>query len=301
MDEGTGRDHEAGPRACLRAMAEDPALSDEGNFAGRAEAMDLLEPILFEAEAGAGRDPGPESALAGLAREARALKARWEALDASVFGRLRAELRAAPDASAAFRRMLETHAPILPAGADGPGYDALDLFVNGLLHPDPVPEETRPLEADMVAYQKTPARIALDLIARSGLSPRDLFLDVGSGLGQVPILAHLLAGARALGIEREPAYVDYARACAAGLGLTGVEFLACDARAADYAQATALFLYTPFRGAMLEEVLERIRRQSRPGARLFTYGPCTAIAARRDWLTPLWPLPPDGAAAFRIL
>jgi Histone methylation protein DOT1 len=175
------------------------------------------------------------------------------------------------------------------------GYDALDGFLNGLLHPGSLPPESLPLEPGMVDFRKTPARIALELFERSALAPGQLFCDLGSGLGQIPILAHLVAGARALGIEREPAYTGYAAACAADLGLSAVEFRSEDARAADYGNLDVLFLYTPFRGRILEEVLERIRRQGREGLRVFALGPCASDLAGREWLIPREPGPDSGS------
>jgi hypothetical protein len=114
------------------------------------------------------------------------------------------------------------------------------------------------------------------------------------------LLVHLLTGARVFGIEREPAYVGYARDLAAAFGLPEVRYQNSDARAADYSEATALFLYTPFRGPMLETVLERIRGQCTTGARMFSYGPATAEIAGHAWLEPLWPIPTDGLGGFAL-
>jgi hypothetical protein len=294
-------------RARLRELSGDAALSVEDGFRPRSEAMDILaDEILVPLS-----DPVPEipsgrssslaslraSSLASLREDAERLQARWESLDAKLFRRLRAELRASSDPGAAFRDALESHFParerrgqVAPAG-----YDTLDAFLNGFLHPGPMPAESRPLEPGMVAFQKTPARIALELLDRSGLVPGEVFCDVGSGLGQIPILAHLLTGAKAVGIEREPAYADYARACASDLGLSGVEFRATDAREADYAPFDVLFFFTPFRGPLLAEVLERVRRQGREGLRMFAFGPCVAELAGREWLSPREPVPPSGS------
>jgi hypothetical protein len=285
MDGPSEADTTEGIRARLRALSADASLLAEEGFRARSDAMDILEdeilaPLLIH--------PHPPSPYASLRAEAERLLESWEALDALLFRRLRAKLRAAPDPGAAFRESLESHFParerrglIAPAG-----YDALDAFLNGLFHPDPLPSESLPLEPGMVDYRKTPARIALELFERSGLAPGDTFCDAGSGPGQIPLLSHLLTGARAIGIEREPAYSGYARACAAALGLAAVEFLALDARAADYGSVDVLFFYTPFRGAILAEVLERVRRQGREGLRIFALGPCAADLAGREWLVP---------------
>jgi hypothetical protein len=95
----------------------------------------------------------------------------------------------------------------------------------------------------------------------------------------------LLTGATARGVEFEPAYCDYARVCAADLNLSGVEFINADARTADYSEGTIFFMYTPFEGSILQEVLEKLRGESgRRRISLFTYGPCTPQVSRQRWL-----------------
>jgi precorrin-6B methylase 2 len=122
-------------------------------------------------------------------------------------------------------------------------------------------------------------------VERADFRQGDVFYDIGSGLGQVSILVHLLSGVQAKGVEVEPAYCDYARRCARGLNLSQVEFINVDAREADYSDGTVFFLYTPFEGKMLEQVLERLKNESRTRRiRLYTYGPCTLQVTRQRWL-----------------
>jgi hypothetical protein len=259
-------------------------------------ALDALE---LEAMAA---DETQRSGGPGFSAGYERLRLEWEALDETLFRDLRARVRGSPSPGAAFRDLLDAHLPgwrkYAPDGAQGPGdihgYGILDAFLNGLLHPFPVPEPLVPCASDMVPYQKTPARILVQMIERASPRPSDRFCDVGAGLGQASLLVHLLTGITASGVEIDPAYVGYARACAADLGLSGVRFECLDAREADYSGYSLLFLYTPFRGGMLAEVLDRIRRQCRPGARLFTYGPCTAAFAGQPWLRPLEPVPGNG-------
>ena len=161
----------------------------------------------------------------------------------------------------------------------------LDLFTNGLF-PLPVPpQETAARHPDMVHYQKTPARFIFALAERAAFAREDVFVDVGAGLGHVALLVHLLSGVPAQGIEIEPAYCALATGWATELGLPQVTFVEADARFADYARGTVFFLYTPFGGGMLAEVLERLRTEAhRRPIRLFTYGPCTLAVARQPWL-----------------
>ncbi len=137
----------------------------------------------------------------------------------------------------------------------------------------------------MVPYQPTPARVILELIDRADIRPDDIFYDLGSGLGQVPILVNLLTGARARGIEAEPGYCVFARRCAERLNTPQVQFLNIDAREADYAEGTVFYLYTPFTGKMLEQVLSRVAAQTGlRRIRLVSYGPCAAAVSRQGWL-----------------
>ena len=86
------------------------------------------------------------------------------------------------------------------------------------------------------------------------------------------------------GVEVEPAYCDFAGRCARDLALSGVEFIHAVAREAAYAEGTVFFLYTPFEGSMLDQVLTRARHATRArGIRLFTYGPCTIQVSQHGW------------------
>jgi hypothetical protein len=237
----------------------DAALFEEQNFVARAEALDWLE--LGAAETGL--DPG---SAADLAR-------RLTAVDEVLFARIRGRVRCGECRGETFRAMVSEY-----VGPDwtGPEYDHLDLFMSHLFGWREVPMPTRELEPEMVEYYKTPARVVFDLVERCGIRADDIFIDLGSGLGQVVLLVNLLSGARATGIEIEPAFCEYAREGAAQLGLRDVSFVTADVRTADLSAGSAFFLYTPFKGAIMDEVLGRLRSESlsRP-IRVIPYGPCT--------------------------
>ena len=165
------------------------------------------------------------------------------------------------------------------------GYDNLDLFINGLLTDRDLPVEIKEREPGMIYYQKTPARIILELIKKAAFQPGDVFYDLGSGLGQVTILVNLLASVISKGVEFEPAYCNYAKACAAGLNLRDTHFINQDARYADYSSGNVFFMYTPFEGEMLCDVLHNLHTEAKKRKiRIFTYGSCTDDVARRHWL-----------------
>lgn len=128
------------------------------------------------------------------------------------------------------------------------GYDNLDIFINGLLPCETIPEQAKPLEPEMVYYQKTPARIIFEMVEQAHFIKEDVFIDIGSGLGQIAILVNLLAGITTKGIEFEPLFCSYATSCVMAPKLPGVTFMNIDARKADYSEGTVFFMFTPFKG-----------------------------------------------------
>jgi hypothetical protein len=167
---------------------------------------------------------------------------------------------------------------------DPPRYDHLDTFVDGVLRVGVLPRAQREPDPEMVLYQPTPARIVLDMVRRLQLGPDDVFYDLGSGVGRVTILAALLSGACAKGVEYETAYAEYAQRRVKELSLSRVEFINADARDVKYADGTVFFLYTPFKGKILQRVLALLRDESRRRhIRVCTYGPGTMELMEEGW------------------
>lgn len=270
--------------AALLSIEKEGARGDETNYTSRARALDELEFKVFEP---LGRLPA-ERRLEGrtLLHAAEALKRTLEVEDGRMFQQLRANIRAGGYRGADFKQMIWEYvgdkARNIPAEA---GYSELDLFIHELLFPTPPPQEILVREPEMVGYQPTPAHIVFELSEKAQFTPDDLFYDLGAGLGQVAFLVHLLSGVAVRGVEVEPAFCQFARACAADLHLTGVSFLQADARQVDYSEGTVFFMYTPFTGKMLQDVLDQLHQIS-PGQniQLFTYGPCTPTVAKQTWL-----------------
>lgn len=209
-----------------------------------------------------------------------------ESRDDELFRSLRRRIEAGTLSGPAFRKALfEEAGPASGTDQATPGYDNLDVLLNGVFSGGVVPEESKDLEPEMVFYQKTPGRVVLELVERANFSKGDVFYDLGSGWGQVPMLTHLLSGVVAKGVERDPAYVRYSRESATALNLTAVSFVEADVRAADLSDGTVFFLYTPFTGTMLAEVMEKLVQVSRNRkVRVFTYGPCTLeMLAAEGW------------------
>jgi hypothetical protein len=280
----------------IEVIERNSALYKETNFDSRVEAIDYIEFNILDRIEGLLQTINPPNELISLKQDAERVKRHLEDIDDTLFQRLRADIRRSGRTETTLQGWIneyvwrdssgsEPQNGIAPPISSGIGYDSLDAFINGLLLINPIPLETKAREPEMVYYQQTPARIILELVEKAHLTGEDVFYDVGSGLGQVPILVHLLSGATAKGIEFEPAYCDYARGCAADLNLSGVEFINVDARTANYSDGTVFFMYTPFEGKLLQEVLEKLRGESRRRMiKLFTYGPCTPQVSRQSWL-----------------
>ncbi len=91
------------------------------------------------------------------------------------------------------------------------------------------------------------------------VGPDDVLVDLGCGMGKVVLLSHLLTGVRAKGIELQPGLVERARHAASSLG-ADVTFLEGDARHADLSDGTIFYLYAPFTGPVLTEVVGRLHQ-----------------------------------------
>ncbi|MEO7094364.1 MAG: class I SAM-dependent methyltransferase, partial [Polyangiales bacterium] len=85
----------------------------------------------------------------------------------------------------------------------------------------------------------------------------DELVDLGSGLGRVLVLAHLLSGARAHGIELQTHLVERARATCTELRLPAVGFEQANAAEIEL-DGSVFFLYAPFNGDMLARVVQRL-------------------------------------------
>lgn len=269
--------------AVIEQLEQNPRLVLAENFVERTQALDVLELLMLDAdEPAAADDTSPDLAQSALFARAGVLKQALDSANDQLFARLLNDIRVRDHASvhAYFHDTAR-----LTASDDEVGYDELDMLLNGLLDMGLVPAEPGTLEAEMVFYQPTPVRIALKLIDELQPSPEDVFYDLGSGLGHVPILVNLLTGLRTRGVELEAAYVRHAEAALKKLDLPDVRFIHADARNLDYSEGTIFYLYTPFGGEILRQVLALLEVQARQRPiRVCTYGPCTAPVSREGWL-----------------
>jgi hypothetical protein len=265
----------------------DPLLYDEKNFDARADAIDFLEFHILDQFNALGNIEPDQLRLIALQHRAEEIKLRLEEIDNKLFQKLQREIREGKYSGEAFETLVKAYINFENTNDDEEGYDNLDVFISRLLSLPYMPEQSQPLEPEMVFYQKTPARIVFELVKDAGFTKDDVFFDIGSGLGQVAMLVNLLTGIKTVGVEFEPAFCKYSQNCVAMLGLQDVAFTNADARKADYRSGTVFFMYTPFRGKMLEDVLEGLRAESLlRKIKIITYGPCTPEVAAQEWLYP---------------
>jgi hypothetical protein len=272
----------------IEQLENDPALLEPARLRQRLDVLDRLDAYFPEM---AGPEiPGAEGDspdVVGLARRARLIRDRLEAANQEVYESIREEIRRGSGRGALLRWVEPLRGLAdADAAANGMGFDFRDELICGVLQLEEPEDGQLQRDAEMVFYQPTPARHIFDLIRLTALTADDVFIDIGSGLGHVPLLISICTNARAVGIELEGGYVERAGQCAERLNLKKASFLPQDARTADYFGGTVFYLYTPFSGVMLRAVLDRLKRVAAVRRiRICTYGPCTSVIAEEPWLT----------------
>jgi hypothetical protein len=262
---------------------DDPIRVPE-NFFRRMQVLDQLDiPLAFYTT----MDPALHSRATDLYK-------RLEAANLQLFQTIRNDIQQGTRPSIFLDQNRKRKVPT------GTGYDHLDDLVSGVLQLDEPEPEQALTSSESVFYQPTPARHIFSLIRSAKITSTDLVIDLGSGLGHVPLLVSACTGARTIGIELEPAYVACARKSAADLNLAAASFIAEDARTTDLSTGTVFYLYTPFTGSILHSVLDSLREQaSQCPIKIATFGPCCATIAQEPWLAPLMHPEPNRVTIFR--
>jgi hypothetical protein len=274
-------------RALIDALEQDTALDRPDALRERLDALDRIELLQLS-------EVGDEPAA--LRQRVAGLRQRLDDLNAQAYRRMRETIRRGATPPLLTQCLVEAHHDF----GGGDGYDWRDELIDGVLQPTLSASPQTILPAEMVAYQPTPARHIFSLLAQAPLGADDVLVDLGSGLGHVPLLAAICTEANAIGIEREPAYVASARAAADALQLSKVRFECSDARAADLAHGTIFYLYTPFSGALLQSVLDALQCEAAQRAiRVAAHGPCVAALAAQPWLQAITPPHADRITLFR--
>ncbi len=257
----------------------DDSLLEANQLRLRMEVLDRLDAYFPDTDL---HRTGSDSTASELHRRANATRTRLEAANSELYQSIRLEIERGI-CPVAFVRILEQSNSDNPA--HGNSYDYLDELTAGVLQLDEPAEAPVHAGLEIVPYQPTPARQIFALIALAAISDKDVLLDLGAGLGHLPLLVSACTGARCIGVELEPGYVASARQCAQRLNLSRVSFHEADARDADFSLGTVFYLYTPFSGSILQAVMNSLRKQAVVRRiKICTFGPCTYAVAQEPWL-----------------
>lgn len=139
--------------------------------------------------------------------------------------------------------------------------DDRDTFVDEMLGFDHIPSDSE-VPRGGTPYLPCGVEEIMRMVRDVPLRATDTFVDLGSGVGRVAILAHLLSGARAGGIEIQRPLVAVARERAEELRLPDVSFVLGNVVDTDL-DASVFFLYSPFGGDMLRTVLGKLEALAR--------------------------------------
>ncbi len=277
-------------------LEADRSWSEPDRFRERVKAIDRLD--VYPLEEFLSGECAPSDA--DICHRAKAIYAGLEATNVEFCDAIREQIRGGERDSLLRLAGHESGGAGTSSVAAGDHYDYLDELVSGVLRFAEPDAGIGALAADMVFYQPTPARHIFDFIARARITERDVMIDLGSGLGHVPLLVSICTDARGVGIEVEPGYADCARQSASELNLSNVTFLRQDARDADLSSGTVFFLYTPFVGGILRDVLGELRRvASDHDVRVCTFGPCTEAVGKEPWLERVGDVETGRIAVFR--
>ena len=137
-----------------------------------------------------------------------------------------------------------------------------DVWVDDLLGIEAPPPDIPDLPHGSVPYLPCGVEEILAAVLEVPVLPDDELVDLGSGLGRVVILAHLLCGARARGVEIQEPLVRSARARCDELALDGVSFVRANAVDTEL-DGSIFFLYAPFNGEMLTGAVRRLEDVAR--------------------------------------
>jgi hypothetical protein len=268
--------------ALLCGLEADVSLFQPGQLRKRLIALDDLDARI----GGFDFEDSTRWTESRIHQRAKGLRTRLEAANSELYQSVRSDIVRGGQPRALLEWLQDSASRNESKGpSPGLGFDYRDELLSGVLQLHEPSEPNPQRSPEMVFYQPTPVRHILHLIAAAALAEDDVFVDLGSGLGHVPLVVSMVTGARSVGIEVEAAYVASARECAQSLRLSRVQFMAQDAREADLSSGTVFYLYSPFKGSILTDVLSALRMEStRRSIKICSLGPCSRTIANETWL-----------------
>jgi cyclopropane fatty-acyl-phospholipid synthase-like methyltransferase len=141
----------------------------------------------------------------------------------------------------------------------------------------------------------TPEEIVTAMLQGVGVKPSDVVYDLGSGDGRIVIAAAKRFGARAVGIELDPALVQKSRDAAYYAGVADrATFIWKDIFEVDLSPATVVTVYLfPEVNARL---LPKFQRELRPGTRIVSHQYPIG-----DWKPDRWTQVPSNVRTHTLL
>jgi SAM-dependent methyltransferase len=143
---------------------------------------------------------------------------------------------------------------------------ARDAWVDEVFGLGAPPDDGPQLPVGCVPYLPCSVDALLRVAEQAPVRASELFVDIGAGVGRAAALMHLLTGARAVGVEVQPALVSVARELASRLGLSAVSFIEADASQSTteaWSAGAVFLLYCPFSGDRLVRLLAHLEPVAR--------------------------------------
>jgi SAM-dependent methyltransferase len=122
----------------------------------------------------------------------------------------------------------------------------------------------------LAPYVPTPPEVVERMIDLAGVQPDDRVYDLGCGDGRLAIAASEIRGARSLGVDVEPYWVERSQLNASAAGVAHLaKFEQGDATSLDLRPATVIFMYLVDWSTQL--LARSILQQCAPGTRVVSH------------------------------
>lgn len=141
-------------------------------------------------------------------------------------------------------------------------FDDADVFVRELFALNSVPERSSKLAKYCREYEPTPIRLVLNGLSRIDLKEGDVFVDVGTGLGIIPITVGFYYGIRAIGIEIEESFVKAGSEVVSRMSLKDIEIRCEDANRASFSDGSVFFFFSPVEKNILENICRKLSTEA---------------------------------------
>ncbi len=132
------------------------------------------------------------------------------------------------------------------------------------------------MAANMTPFIPSPLNRIETFLQEARILPSDTVVDLGSGHGPVvPFVALFSEARKVIGVDYLAHHAETGNRIAKELDLKNVEFRGQDARHFDFSQGDIFFLYQPFSGPILEQVVRALSQEAlRRDIKVFCTGSC---------------------------